>query len=650
MPGPGPALDSGAMLELVVATAALGGAAALLALALPPRGALTTLGATGLFFQALVVATIGIAGLALRTLHGEALTALAVGWLVVAALLARRFGAGGRVPGAMRARIGSRIRGGLAILPPLLREPAVGLAALLMLATLGWRVILALRLPMVDYDGWSYHLVYGDVWIQHDALTLVPQRIWTAGFPAVSEVLSTWLMAFSHRDAFAGFTTIIPIPLGMVSVAGLARTLGADRRWALFGGLLFGFTPALLALAGTSYVDASSVAFCLATWWFGVRVIRGGEPWTTAMLLGLAGGLAIGTKGTNAPLTAPILAAAGIVLLIRFLRTGARRDGLVRLAALVLPVLLFGAVWYVKNWLAWGNPLYPFAIGPWSGPTTLATFSFEVPQLEHLPRIQQIVESWAWDWKISRYVYNLRPGGIGRAWFAILPFAVIGAWWLLRRRRWAALAFVVLVAAGTLLTMPMPWYARETLFVPALGAALAAVAASAYGTATLLRRRVATVASLAILALASISVVFVNAKPNIAINAPNSTHLASPGQYARYLLASDAVRADVSLRQECAGFDQIPPGARVVPDWNLLHGVAGPNLDRVLTDPLPALAGPGQSQPKPGSLVAAIRAMDATWLVTTTGSSTDRLAVQEGAALIDHGPICQGAHLWQLAP
>src|SRR4029079_18809781 len=120
-------------------------------------------------------------------------------------------------------------------------------------------------------------------------------------------------------------------------------------------------------------------------------------------------------------------------------------------------------------------------------------------------------------------------GGIGRAWFAILPFAVIGAWWLLRRGRWAALAFVVLVAAGTLLTMPMPWYARETLFVPALGAALAAVAASAYGTATLLRRRRARVASLGILALASISVVFVNAKPNIAINAPNSTHLASPG-------------------------------------------------------------------------------------------------------------------------
>jgi hypothetical protein len=646
------------MLELVVATVALGGAAGLFAAALPPRGALTTLAATGLFFQALVVLTIGIAGLRLRTLHGEALMAIAVGWLLIAGVVAWRTG---------RARVealGERAAGTLRPLPALLREPAVGVAAALMLAVLAWRVFIALRLPMVDYDGWSYHLVYGDVWIQHDALTLVPQRIWTAGFPAVSEVLTTWLMAFTHSDTFAGFTTIIPIPLGMVAVAGLARTLGAQRGWALFGGLLFGMTPALLALAGTSYVDASSVAFCMATWWFGLRVIRGGEPWTTAMLLGLAGGLAIGTKGTNAPLTAPILAVAGVILLARLVTRGrpeaaieretsseaggtSRRSGVTRLVALVVPVLAFGAVWYAKNWIAWGNPMYPFAIGPWAGPTTLATFTFEVPQLQHLPRIEQILQSWAWDWKLSRYVYNLRPGGIGRAWFAILPFAILGAWWLLRRRRWAALVLVVGVAAGTLMVMPMPWYARETLFVPALGAALGAVAVSAYGAGSLLRTRSATIGSLAILALASISVVYVSAKPNIDVTAPNSSHIASPGQYVRYLLSTEATRADVSLRKECAGFSQIPAGARVVPDWNLLHGVVGPNLDRILTDPLPVA-----DARTPDALVGSIHQLDATWLVTSIDGSTDNVAAAAAQAgrLVDHGMICQGAHLWQLAP
>ena len=48
-------------------------------------------------------------------------------------------------------------------------------------ARLAWRTLLALRLPVVDYDGFSYHLVFVDVWLQHDALRLVPHRIWVGG-------------------------------------------------------------------------------------------------------------------------------------------------------------------------------------------------------------------------------------------------------------------------------------------------------------------------------------------------------------------------------------------------------------------------------------------------------------------------------------
>jgi len=627
------------MIELVVAGAALAGAAGLLATLPPPRGVLAFLGATGLLFQALVLASMGIAGLLLRTLRPEVLTLIALAWLVVAAALAWRRGPT-RV--ALRARAATAI----ARAREVVREPAVALATLLMAGTLIWRAFLALRLPMVDYDGWSYHLVFGDVWIQQQALTLVPQRIWTAGFPGNSEVLSAWLMAFAHSDAFAGFGSIIPIPLGMVAVAGLARSIGAAARPAALAGLLFGMTPALIALAGTSYVDASSVAFAVTTWWLGVRVLRGREPWSTVALLGLAGGLAIGTKGTNAPLTAPILIAVGVVLLVRLVRSGARpgrsdsesgrRDTILRLAALTLPVLLYGGIWYAKNALAWGNPMYPFAIGPFAGPTTLATFSFEVPQLEHLPRIQQIVESWAWDWQLNRYVYNLRPGGIGRAWFLVLPFAIVGVGWLVRRRQWASLAFVVLVATATLAVMPLPWNARETLFVPALGLALAAVALSE------LRPRLATVGGLLVVLLAGISLVFVNIKPNVQVTPPNSTHLASPPQYVRYLLASDARRADISLRHECAGFDQIPAGARVAPGgFNLLHGVVGPNLDRILTDPLPEVA-------DAAALAAAMQALQATWVVTSSGAGLDLIAASDPTRFEDHGDICQGAHLWRL--
>ena len=148
--------------------------------------------------------------------------------------------------------------GGIAWLPRARRSgtrspgPPVAVAAVLVVVTLAWRLVLAVRLPMVDYDGWSYHLVFADVWLQHDQIVGVLQRPWTAGYPANTELLTTWLMAFTRTDALAGLTSVLPIPLAMLAVTGLARTLGAGRRFAALAGLVFGMTPALVALAGTS--------------------------------------------------------------------------------------------------------------------------------------------------------------------------------------------------------------------------------------------------------------------------------------------------------------------------------------------------------------------------------------------------------------
>src|SRR5207342_2158980 len=98
------------------------------------------------------------------------------------------------------------------------------------IGTLVWRAILAVRLPVVDYDGWSYNLVFVDVWLQNDALSLVPLRPWTSGYPAALEMLTTWLAAFTHSDALTGFSSLVPIPVGILATMGLARSIGSDRR------------------------------------------------------------------------------------------------------------------------------------------------------------------------------------------------------------------------------------------------------------------------------------------------------------------------------------------------------------------------------------------------------------------------------------
>ncbi|HEY3334695.1 MAG TPA: hypothetical protein VGK16_05595 [Candidatus Limnocylindrales bacterium] len=619
------------MIGLVIATLAVVAAATVFAGAMPSRGLLTFLAAVGLVAYALVILTIGVCSILFATLEPIPLLLASLAWLLPAGLLvAKRRGSWSPLERARRAR---------AAIVPILRWPPVLLAAALVAATLCWRVFLALRLPIVDYDGWSYHLVFVDVWLQHDALVPVLQRPWTAGYPAAGELLTTWLMAFTRDDSLAGFTSLLPIPLAIVVTAGLARAVGASRRTAALAGLVFGMTPALVGLAGTSYVDAASVAAVVATWWLGLRVVRAERDLSLVLLLGIASGLALGTKGSNALLVGLVVAVAGVALLVELARgtPRARREAAGRLVVLALPMLVLGGSWYLKNLLLFGNPLYPFALGPLHGVTTLADFQLSPAQLDGRSYLGKLVASWTWDWQLLRYPYNVRPGGLGRAWPLILAVAIAGGGLLVVRRRWMALALVVAPAAVTLAVMPMNWYARLTLFVVAVGLALVAIVLDA------LRPRWRTAGGLVLVAVAAISLVVVNARPNLDLR-PQVAKLTNTPAYLRFLLADDETRQAISLRATCVAFNEIPPGARVTPGgFNLLHAAVGPGLDRILTDTVKDVA-------SPEALVAAMDDLGATWLVTRVDDANARLAGSLPGRFRDHGASCEGSRLWELRP
>jgi 4-amino-4-deoxy-L-arabinose transferase-like glycosyltransferase len=619
------------VIALVGATVAILAAATVFAGAMPARGTLTFLAAVGLLAYALVIVTIGACGILLGTLDPMVLLTASAAWLLPAALLAYRR----RGQWRWRARTDEARSTAIEVL----RWPPVRVATALVVATLCWRTFLALRLPVVDYDGWSYHLVFVDVWLQHSALVPVLQRPWTAGYPAAGELLTTWLMAFTGSDALAGFTSLLPIPLAIVVTAGLARAFGAGRRSAALAGLVFGMTPALVGLAGTSYVDAASVATVVATWWFGLRVVRGQRDPSLVLLLGVASGLALGTKGSNALLVGPVVAVAGLVLLVELARgrPAGRREAVLRLAVFAVPLFVIGGSWYFKNIVQFGNPLYPFAIGPLRGVTTLADFQLAPEQLERRSYLGKLVTSWTWDWRLSQYPYNVRPGGLGRAWPLILAGATAGGALLAARRSWAVLALVVAPAAVTLAIMPMNWYARLTLFLVAVALALVAVALDA------LRSRWRTAAGLALVAVAAVSLVFVNARPNLDLR-PQVSRISSPGAYLRLLLADDATRQAISLRATCAAFDQIPAGTRVAPGgFNLLHAAVGHRLDRILTDTI-------EQVDSPEALVAAMDKLGSTWLVTRVDGENARLAAALPNRFRDHGESCEGSRLWELRP
>ncbi len=343
------------MILLVISSAVLLVAAALLSAQLTPRGAVAWLLAFCLLAWSLCVGTVGIAGLVVRDLSGTTLLALAVAWCVVAALLAWKRPLNPR----------TRLRNAVNAVREAIIWPPASAAALIVGAVLIWRTVLAIRVPVADVLGWQYHLVLVDVWLQANAIVRVPQNIWTDGWPATGELLTTWLSAFTRTDALAGFTGFLPIPVAIVAAIGLARSLGATPRTSLLAGLLLGMTPALLALSGTTYLDGAYTAAVLATWAIGLRIIAGERDASAALLFGIAAGLALGIKPTSLVLVSPIILVVTILILTKGPASFRARIG--HVTALVLPLLALGASWYLKNLVVHGNPFYPVGIGPFEG-------------------------------------------------------------------------------------------------------------------------------------------------------------------------------------------------------------------------------------------------------------------------------------------
>ena len=603
-----------------------------------PRGGLASLLAIGLIAWASVDLIVGVAGLALRNLSPATLLTLSFAYLAVVLLWARRR--------RMSKPLRERLQASGAAIREAVTWPPAAVATVLVAASLVWRVVLAVRLPVVDIAGWQYHLVTVDVWLQSNQIERVSQNTWTDGWPATGELLTTWLAAFTHTHALSGFTGLLPIPLGMVAVAGLARGFGADRRPALLAGLLFGMIPALVALAGTSYVDPATTAAVIATWWLGLRLF-GERDRATALLFGTAAGLAAGTKDTSLFLVLPILgwvlvAAAWEVIVGDHLGAPWRRlrsPAAQRLGLSLLSFVVFGGLWYLKDLLIHGNPIYPIGFGPFPGLPRDVFFENLPPRLAGLTWTEQVVRSWTADWHLTHYLYNVRPGGFGRAWLAIVPLALAGSALLWRSRRWAALWLIVVPAAVGFAVLPSAWYARYTLFLPGLALPLAAVALGS------LRARPASLAGFLLVGLAAISLAAANLLPNISIPLHSRGVARLTGYVAFVLTAPDSQRTNVDLAKDCRTFDALPTGETVAitRSYSVPHAAVGQELERILAQPL-------DDPTSDAELLGSMRARAAQWLVTNRDDGTNGIALADPAHYVPYGRVCNKGLLWRFVP
>jgi len=280
--------------------------------------------------------------LALATLHLYTVPALRV--LVVALLLAGV---------AIMARAMPNIR--------MRQRPAIGIdTSAAPRSDFAWKTVtlffllialLGALAPESEYDALQYHLQFPRVWLTRGTIVDFP-TMYASLYPMTWELLYGAGLALGGPVA-AKLLHFSTLPLLAVLVyRTMCRFFPATPPWPAVAFLVS--APTVLWEATTAYVD---LALALHAGLVLYALLRFAEsenrPWL--LLAALQAGLAIATKHLGYFVLLPAVTGLGIFLL--------RRHGLRRA---VCPVALFLAVslivavpWYVRSWVATGNPVFP---------------------------------------------------------------------------------------------------------------------------------------------------------------------------------------------------------------------------------------------------------------------------------------------------
>jgi len=367
---------------------------------------------------------------------------------------------------------------------------------LAVLAFLWVCVLLAITGPS-GFEAKAYMIPLGAHFAQSRSLTLWDSAYMHA-YPADSSILTALLIQANLR----GLIALQQPPFLVLLVAAVyayCKRLCRDRGIALRMALGAAFVPVIGVLGMTGYSDIQGVAFATIAIWLVLFRVEGPIPWSVCA--GLSASLAFNAKSLHA---VPI-AISAIMIAARGLIEGRAQPDLRRPRAWPIDLLLFGgfvilgtSYWLVRNYTAFGNPLYPVPVPVfsrllgWPGAPEFVARQIEAA----IPTEREwVAASWHWlgypwwEWHANNQNFKM-SSGLG-LWFAVtvppavvltvasllglLPsrphrrqqtdafwwtfaFAclVLMAWWLLgdRQPRYAILALVLLVAAAA------AWYGR----------------------------------------------------------------------------------------------------------------------------------------------------------------------------------------------
>lgn len=373
----------------------------------------------------------------------------------------------------------------------LFRAPFGRLLMFSLLFFVPWLLFLGLAFYPTAADASKYHLPPLVRWWQEGSFVSVQLGTpFADSYPKNVNMLSLFSLVVTRDPVFFRLIQLPFALFGTYICMVMARLCGARRRDTAVAGAFFFLTPVVQTQSTVALVDVAVCVLLLCATLFLMQYARE-RSIGSLMAFATAAGLTLGSKFSMiAPVAVLITVYLALALFAHLRGVLGRNQALVQIAATGLVIGCLGLYWYVRNFLIYANPVWPFAIKLFDGAVRIpgthqldwlvkqATWNYHMaplyPSFEEMSVFDALLSSWTE--RLPFYGAAMcAHGGLGIQWFVFgLPCAFAATLVALRQRRAAFLLMLLSLGASWFLT-DAPAVARYTIYLGGLGGIALAV-------------------------------------------------------------------------------------------------------------------------------------------------------------------------------
>ena len=327
--------------------------------------------------------------------------------------------------------------------------------------------------PPSAADATRYHLGAPKTYIEQRRVSFIPHVLWNQPFTAEMIYMLGMLL---HRDVLASAINNLLAIWMLLSTYALSRRF-FSRRVALLATLIFYSIPWVTVVAVNVKSDTACTLFAVLALMALVQWHETGKHrWL--VLAGINLGFCAGSKSSGLVFAGAATTALGVHLFSERLTVRSWKLHVITVVTLGMTALAVASPWYVRNWIAAGDPMWPFGYNIFHGryldealARAITTYRVRLPGFGWSP-LALLLGPWNYTLRLEEINQHFVPVPV--IFLALLPGLAL-CWRELPERTKQAMKLILLVAmsayAGWFYTI------RETRFLLPVAPILALVSA-----------------------------------------------------------------------------------------------------------------------------------------------------------------------------